>query len=310
MSPSTDNVIQSPAVLTSVPAGARLASRWRDYLYLTRLHRPIGIFLLLWPTLWALWIAAEGRPDPVVLLVLVLGTVLMRSAGCIINDFADRDFDPHVKRTRDRPLAARRISPYGALALFAALLLGSFVLVLQLNRLTIALSFIGAVLAVSYPFFKRFFPAPQFYLGVAFGWGVPMAWAAQAGSVERTAWVMLLAAIVWAAVYDTFYAMVDRDDDAQLGLRSTALLFGDMDRVIIGIMQLLMLFGLALVGRAEQLGGAYWAGLLCAAALFALQLWSTRGRDREACFQAFLNNHWVGLVIFAGIALDFWWRAA
>ncbi|MEZ5459055.1 MAG: 4-hydroxybenzoate octaprenyltransferase [Steroidobacteraceae bacterium] len=296
--------------MNSVPAGERLASRWRDYVYLTRLHRPIGIFLLLWPTLWALWIAADGRPDPVVLLVLVLGTVLMRSAGCIINDFADRDFDPHVKRTRDRPLAARRISPYGALLLFGALLLASFVLVLQLNRLTIALSFIGALLAVSYPFFKRFFPAPQFYLGVAFGWGVPMAWAAQSGAVARTAWVMLLAAIVWAAVYDTFYAMVDRDDDAQLGLRSTALLFGEMDRAIIGIMQLLMLFGLALVGRAEQLGGAYWAGLLCAGALFALQLWSTRDRDRDACFRAFLNNHWVGFVIFAGIALDFWQRTA
>jgi 4-hydroxybenzoate polyprenyltransferase len=297
------------AALTSVPADARLASRWRDYLYLTRLHRPIGIFLLLWPTLWALWIAADGRPDPGVLVVLVVGTVLMRSAGCIINDFADRDFDPHVKRTRDRPLAARRISPYGALALFAALLLGSLVLVLQLNSLTISLSFVGALLAISYPFFKRFFPAPQFYLGVAFGWGVPMAWAAQTGGIERTAWVLLLAAIVWAAVYDTFYAMVDRDDDARLGLRSTALLFGEMDRVVIGIMQALMLFGLALVGRAEQLGTAYWTGLGVAALLFALQLWSTRRRDRDACFQAFLNNHWVGFAIFTGIALDFWLRS-
>jgi 4-hydroxybenzoate polyprenyltransferase len=298
------------APLTSVPAEARLASRWRDYLYLTRLHRPTGIFLLLWPTLWALWLAADGRPDPLLLAVFVLGTVLMRSAGCIINDFADRDFDPYVKRTRDRPLAARRISPYGALALFGALLLASFLLVLQLNRLTIALSFAGAALAVSYPFFKRFFPAPQFYLGVAFGWGVPMAWAAQTGSVPRIAWVVMLAAIVWAAVYDTFYAMVDRDDDAPLGLRSTALLFGDMDRVMIGGMQALMLFGLVLVGRAERLGVAYWVGIGAAALLFALQLWSTRNRDREACFKAFLNNNWVGLAIFAGIAIDFWQREA
>ena len=298
------------APLTSVPVAPRLASRWRDYLYLTRLHRPIGIFLLLWPTLWALWLAADGRPDPLLLAVFVLGTVLMRSAGCIINDFADRDFDPHVKRTRDRPLAARRISPYGALVLFGVLLLASFLLVLQLNTLTIALSFVGAALAISYPFFKRFFPAPQFYLGVAFGWGVPMAWAAQTGSVPRIAWVVLLAAIVWAAVYDTFYAMVDRDDDAQLGLRSTALLFGDMDRVVIGGMQALMLFGLVLVGREERLGIAYWAGLAIAALLFALQLWSTRNRDREACFKAFLNNHWVGFAIFAGIATDFWLREA
>jgi 4-hydroxybenzoate polyprenyltransferase len=291
--------------ITSVPEAPRLASRWRDFVYLTRLHRPIGIFLLLWPTLWALWLASDGVPDMLPLVVFVLGTVLMRSAGCVINDFADRDFDPHVKRTRDRPLAARRLSPYDALTLFALLCIAAFVLVLQLNALAIQLSFIGAALTVSYPFFKRFFPAPQFYLGVAFGWGVPMAWAAQTGGIARTGWLLLLVAIVWAAIYDTYYAMVDRDDDVVLGLRSTAILFGDMDRVIIGVMQGIMLFGLALAGRAEQLGTPYWLGLAAAALLFVWQQWSTRERARDACFRAFLNNHWVGLAVFAGIAADF-----
>jgi 4-hydroxybenzoate polyprenyltransferase len=298
--------VSTPAPpLTSVPTEPRLTRRWLDYLYLTRLHRPIGIFLLLWPTLWALWLAADGLPDPFILGIFVAGTVLMRSAGCIINDLADRDFDPHVRRTRDRPLAARRVSPYEALALFGVLTGLSFLLVLQLNALTVLLSFVGAALAVSYPFFKRFFPAPQFYLGVAFGWGIPMAWAAQTGSVSRTGWLLLLVSIVWAAIYDTWYAMVDRDDDATLGLRSTALLFGEMDRVVIGVMQAMMLFGLALAGRSAQLGAAYWAGLAAAALLFAWQQWSTRGRDRDACFRAFLNNHWVGLAVFAGIAADF-----
>lgn len=290
--------------LTSVPPEARLTRRWLDFVYLTRLHRPIGIFLLLWPTLWALWLAADGLPSLRLLAIFVVGTVLMRSAGCIINDFADRDFDPYVRRTRDRPLAARRVSPFEALALFGLLCVLAFVLVLQLNALTILLSFVGAALAVSYPFFKRFFPAPQFYLGVAFGWGIPMAWAAQTGGVPRTAWLLLLVSIVWAAIYDTWYAMVDRDDDAALGLRSTALLFGDMDRPIIGVMQAMMLFGLSLAGRQEQLGTPYWASLGVVAVLFAWQQWSTRGRDRDACFRAFLNNHWVGLTVFVGIAAD------
>lgn len=291
--------------LTSVPLEARLIRRGLDYVYLTRLHRPIGIFLLLWPTLWALWLAADGVPAPLTLIVFVVGTVLMRSAGCIINDFADRDFDPHVRRTRDRPLAARRVSPYEALGLFAALSGLAFLLVLQLNALTVMLSFVGAALAISYPFFKRFFPAPQFYLGVAFGWGIPMAFAAETGEVPRTGWLLLLVSIVWAAIYDTWYAMVDRDDDAALGLRSTALLFGEMDRAIVGVMQAMMLLGLALAGHSERLGAPYWAALGAVALLFAWQQCSTRRRDRDACFRAFLNNHWVGLAVFAGIATDF-----
>ncbi len=280
----------------------------RDYAFLMRLHRPIGIWLLMWPMLWALWLAAGGLPDLRVLVVMLAGTVLMRSAGCIINDFADRDFDPHVRRTRDRPLAARRIAPQSALLLFAALIAGSFLLVLQLDRYTILLSFVGAGLAITYPFFKRFFPAPQFYLGVAFGWAVPMAFAAQTGSIPRLGWLLLLIAILWAAIYDTLYAMVDRDDDVALGLKSTALLFGDMDRVIIGAMQGLMLFGRVLVGRTAQLGSAYWLSLIGVVALFAYQQWLAKDRDRDRCFRAFLNNHYVGMLIFVGIAVDLWPR--
>lgn len=281
-------------------------SELRDYAYLMRLHRPIGIWLLMWPMLWALWLAAGGLPDLRVLVVMLAGTVLMRSAGCVINDFADRDFDPHVRRTRDRPLAARRIAPQSALLLFAALIAASFLLVLQLDRYTILLSFVGAGLAISYPFFKRFFPAPQFYLGVAFGWAVPMAFAAQTGSIPRLGWLLLLIAILWAAIYDTLYAMVDRDDDAALGLKSTALLFGDMGRVIIGAMQGLMLFGLVLVGRSAQLGTPYWLSLVGVALLFAYQQWLAKDRDRDRCFRAFLNNHYVGMAIFIGIAADLW----
>ena len=278
----------------------------RDYAYLMRLHRPIGIWLLMWPMLWALWLAAGGLPDLRVLVIMLAGTVLMRSAGCIINDFADRDFDPHVRRTRDRPLAARRIAPQSALLLFAALIAAAFLLVLQLDRFTILLSFAGAGLAISYPFFKRFFPAPQFYLGVAFGWAVPMAFAAQTGSIPRLGWLLLLIAILWAAIYDTLYAMVDRDDDVALGLKSTALLFGDMDRVMIAAMQGLMLFGLVLVGRNAQLGNWYWSSLVVAAALFAYQQWLAKDRDRDRCFRAFLNNHYVGMAIFIGIAAELW----
>lgn len=280
----------------------------RDYAYLMRLHRPIGIWLLMWPMLWALWLAAGGLPDLRVLIVMLAGTVLMRSAGCIINDFADRDFDPHVRRTRDRPLAARRIAPQSALLLFAALIAASFLLVLQLDRYTILLSFVGAGLAISYPFFKRFFPAPQFYLGVAFGWAVPMAFAAQTGSIPRLGWLLLMIAILWAAIYDTLYAMVDRDDDVALGLESTALLFGEMDRVIIGAMQALMLFGLVLVGRSAQLGTTYWLSLVGVALLFGYQQWLAKDRDRDRCFRAFLNNHYVGMLVFIGIAADLWPR--
>lgn len=298
------------------PSGpARGELRWRrlrrslhEYALLTRLHRPIGTLLLLWPALWALWLAAGGVPDLGLLAIFLVGTVLMRSAGCVINDFADRDFDPHVARTRDRPLAARRVSPYEALALFGVLMLGAFLLALQLDPLTFRMSFVGAALAASYPFFKRFFPAPQLYLGIAFGWAVPMAFAAQAGSVSRLGWLVFLVTVLWAGIYDTLYAMVDRDDDRRIGIRSTALLFGDMDRVAIGLMQAIMIGGLVLIGRSAELGTAYTAGVVTAAGLFAWQQWQVRGRSREACFAAFLNNNYVGLAVFLGIAADYAWR--
>jgi 4-hydroxybenzoate polyprenyltransferase len=283
----------------------RLRRRLREYALLTRLHRPIGTLLLLWPVLWALWIAADGLPDLRILALFVAGTLLTRSAGCVINDFADRDFDPHVRRTRDRPLAARRVSPYEALGLFAVLMLAAFALVLQLDLRTVQLSLIAAVLAASYPFFKRFFPAPQLYLGIAFGWGVPMAFTAQVGTVPRVGWLLFLIAIIWAGIYDTLYAMVDRDDDRQIGIRSTALLFGDMDRVAIGVMQLIMLWGLALVGTGMGFGRAYWAGLCVAALLFGWQQWLARRRDGPGCFAAFLNNNYVGFAVFIGIAAEY-----
>jgi 4-hydroxybenzoate polyprenyltransferase len=283
----------------------RLRRRLHEYALLTRLHRPIGTLLLLWPVLWALWIAADGIPDFRILAIFVAGTVLTRSAGCVINDFADRDFDPFVRRTRDRPLAARRVSPYEALGLFVALMVAAFVLVLQLDLFTVQLSVVAAVLAATYPFFKRFFPAPQLYLGMAFGWGVPMAFAAQVGTVPRVGWLLFLITVLWAGIYDTLYAMVDRHDDRAIGIRSTALLFGDMDRVAIGVMQLIMLWGLALVGQGMGFGRAYWAGLGVAALLFAWQQWLARGRDGPGCFRAFLNNNYVGFALFVGIAAEY-----
>ena len=302
----------SQAAPASTPAPARADLRWRrlrrslhEYALLTRLHRPIGTLLLLWPALWALWLAAGGIPDLGLLAIFLAGTLLMRSAGCVINDFADRDFDPHVARTRDRPLAARRVSPYEALGLFGALMLAAFLLALQLDPLTFRLSFVGAALAASYPFFKRFFPAPQLYLGIAFGWAVPMAFAAQAGSIPRLGWLVFLVTVLWAGIYDTLYAMVDRDDDRRIGIRSTALLFGDMDRVAIGVMQAIMIGGLVLIGRSAELGAAYAVGVVVAAGLFTWQQWQVRGRARDACFAAFLNNNYVGFAVFLGIAADY-----
>lgn len=292
------------------PTPARLRARallrrLREYGLLMRVHRPVGTWLLLWPTVWALWLASDGAPDLRIVAIFVLGTFLMRSAGCVINDFADRDFDPFVKRTRDRPLAARRMSPYEALGLFGVLILAAFLLVLQLDWFTVQLSFVGAALAVSYPFFKRFFPAPQIYLGAAFGWGVPMAWAALTGGIPQAAWLLFIIVIVWATIYDTLYAMVDRDDDLALGVKSTALLFGDMDRAIIGALQLMMLWGLWLLGRAEGFGAAYGLALVTVAGLFAWQQWLARDRDRDACFRAFVNNQHVGLVVFVGILAEY-----
>ncbi len=297
----------------ATPAAPDAASlRWRrlrrslhEYGLLTRLNRPIGILLLLWPVLWALWIAAGGVPDLKLLVIFVAGTVLTRSAGCVINDFADRDFDPHVRRTRDRPLAARRVSPYEALALFAVLMLAALVLVLQLDGLTIRLSLVAAGLAISYPFVKRFFPAPQLYLGIAFGWGVPMAFAATTGGIPKVGWLVFLVTVLWAGIYDTLYAMVDRDDDLLIGIRSTAILFGDMDRVAIGIMQLVMVWGLVLVGQNLDFSLPYYAGVVAAALLFGWQQWLARDRSRDQCFRAFLNNNYVGLALFLGIAGEY-----
>ena len=280
-----------------------LRRRLREYVLLTRLDRPIGILLLLWPVLWALWLASDGLPEPKLLLIFLLGTVLTRSAGCIVNDLADRDFDPHVSRTHARPLAARRITPYEAVVVFVVLSLLAFALVWQLDARTIALSVIAIGLMVSYPLFKRFFPAPQAYLGIAFGWGVPMAYMATQGTIPLEGWLLFVAAAVWALIYDTFYAMVDRPDDLKLGLKSTAILFGKADLAIIALCQFAMLALLVGIGLRRGLGAVYFIGLIGAAALFARQLWTSRQREPGACFRAFLNNNYVGLVIFIGIAI-------
>ena len=279
--------------------------RLHQYALLMRLHKPIGILLLLWPTLWAVWIAAAGHPDTRVLVVFVLGVVLMRSAGCVINDYADRNIDPHVRRTRERPIAAGRVTPREALVLFAVLCLVAFMLVLLMNRLTILLSLIGVLLAATYPFTKRYTHLPQVYLGAAFGWAVPMVFAAQTGAVPAIAWLIFIANVLWATVYDTMYAMVDREDDLRIGVKSTAILFGAADRLLIGLLQVLLMACLAWVGMRAGLGAMYYAGL-AAAAVFALyQQYLIRARQPERCFQAFLNNNWFGATVFAGIAAHY-----
>jgi 4-hydroxybenzoate polyprenyltransferase len=285
-------------------ASMRITERLREYALLMRLHRPIGILLLAWPTLWALWLAGGGRPPAGVLAVFVLGVVLMRSAGCVINDYADRGFDPHVERTRDRPLAAGRVAPREALALFAALALLAFALVLTLNRLTIWLSVAGALLAASYPFLKRWTHLPQFYLGAAFGWGIPMAFAAVTGAVPGLAWLVFAANVCWAVAYDTAYAMVDRDDDLRIGVKSTAILFGTYDRLLVGVFHAATLALLAAAGMVAGLGLAYYVGLAAAAGFAAWQQWLIRRRERAGCFRAFLNNNWFGLAVFAGLVAD------
>lgn len=289
-------------------AAVALGRTLHEYAMLMRLHRPIGLWLLGWPALWALWIAGNGRPDQRVFVLFMLGVLVTRSAGCIINDYADRDFDPHVRRTADRPLAAGRVSPAEALALFVALGLVGVALALQLEPLTQLYAVAAAVLTVTYPFLKRFMHLPQFYLGVTFGWSVPMAFAELQGSVPRLGWLLFCAIVPWAAVYDTMYAMVDRDDDRELGLKSTALLFGDMDRVFIGAMQAMVLFALWLVGREAGLGLWYQGSLGAGACVFVYEQWLIRGREPVRCFQAFNNNHYFGLVVFIGIALDHLFR--
>ena len=282
-------------------AGRRLVDSAR----LMRLHKPIGIGLLLWPLLWALWIATRGHPPLKILVIFVAGTVVMRSAGCVINDFADRDIDPHVKRTRDRPLAARRLSPYEALGLFLALLLLALWLVTRLDAKTLHYAYVGAALTATYPFMKRFFPLPQLYLGAAFGWAIPMVFVATLGAVPRVGWLLFVVAVLWAGVYDTIYAMVDRDDDLKLDVRSSAILFGDMDRAIIGGMQAMVLLGLVSAGRLMALRWPFWLGLAVGALLFVYQQWLIRKRERDPCFKAFLNNNWFGLVVFAGVVATY-----
>jgi 4-hydroxybenzoate polyprenyltransferase len=284
----------------------RSRSRLRDYALLVRLDRPIGILLLLWPTLWALWIAGEGRPDGTVLLIFVLGVILMRSAGCAINDYADRDFDPHVRRTRERPVAAGRVAPWEAVLVAAALAFVAFMLVvIFLDWLTIRLAVVGGFLAASYPFLKRWTSLPQFYLGAAFGWSVPMAFAAQTGAVPVTAWLIFAAVVLWAVAYDTMYAMVDREDDLRIGVKSTAILFGRADRAVIGLCQAGMIGLMALVGERAALGSWYAAGLVAAVSLALWQQYLIRSREPAACFRAFLNNNALGLAIFCGIAADY-----
>ncbi len=285
-----------------------IQERLHQYYLLTRLNRPIGIFLLLWPALWALWIAGNGRPDFLVLMVFVLGVVLMRSAGCVINDYADRDIDPHVVRTRERPMAAGRVSSKEALALFGVLCLVAFGLVLLMNNLTIMLSVVGVVLAIIYPFMKRYTHLPQVFLGMAFGWAVPMVFAAQTGAVPQVAWLLFVATVLWATAYDTMYAMVDRPDDIRIGVKSTAILFGEADRPLIGVIQLLFLVAMLLVGRQLEMGSFYYGGLLVAAGFGAYQQYLIRDREATTCFKAFLNNNWFGAAIFCGIVLNYIYR--
>jgi 4-hydroxybenzoate polyprenyltransferase len=286
-------------------AGSVNREKLTQYILLTRLNRPIGIYLLLWPTLVALWIAAPGTPNLDVLFVFVAGVVLMRSAGCVINDYADRGIDPHVKRTSTRPIATGKVSPREAIALFIVLCLIAFLLVLLMNRLTIYLSLGGVLLAAIYPFMKRYTYLPQVFLGAAFAWAIPMAFAAQSNAVPADAWILFLATVLWATAYDTMYAMVDRDDDIRIGVKSTAILFGDLDRIIIAIIQMMIFVAMIMLGQKLELGVYYYTGLALAAALAGYQQYLIRTRKREACLKAFLNNHWFGLVIFAGVVFDY-----
>lgn len=289
-------------VRQGIPAAA---TRFGHYVRLMRVDRPIGTFLLLWPTLWALWLSGEGRPDAFVFVIFLTGVFVMRAAGCVINDFADRHIDGHVKRTRDRPLATGAIRPWEAIVLFIILVGAAFALVLTMNELTIKLAFVGAFLAASYPFMKRYTYLPQAYLGIAFGWAAPMVWAAQTGSVPELAWLVFIAVILWALAYDTIYGMVDRDDDLKIGVKSAAILFGELDRLIIGLIQLALLLTLYLIGQQAELGMTYLVGLAFAAANILWQQILIFRRRRDDCFQAFLSNNWFGLFVFAGILLDY-----
>jgi len=277
----------------------------RNYGKLMRIDKPIGIWLLLWPTLWALWLASEGHPHQGLFVVFILGVFVMRSAGCVLNDYVDRKIDPYVERTRTRPIASGAVAPGEALILFVALSLIAIGLATMLNRPARLLAIVAAGLTIAYPFIKRFVSIPQFVLGTAFGWAIPMAFAAQTGQTPQLAWLVFGAAVIWAVIYDTFYAMVDREDDRKLGIKSTALLFGDVDLFVIAGLQILMLSALVFIGLLAELGLWYYLSVAGAAGLMAYHQWLARDRQPAGCFAAFLHNHNIGLVIFIGIVLNY-----
>ena len=300
-----DTVNTSVKKKQAIRLGPAFMTQLRNYVELMRLNKPIGIWLLLWPTLWALWLAGEGHPDPGVFIVFVVGVIVMRSAGCVLNDFADRNIDPYVERTRARPVASGAVAPAEALTLFVALALVAVGLAAMLNRPAQVLAVIAAGLTVVYPFIKRFVSIPQFVLGAAFGWAVPMAFAAQTGEAAQLGWLVFGTALVWAVIYDTFYAMVDREDDLKVGVKSTAILFGDADLFVIGGLQLLMLAALGFIGDMAGLGPWYFGSVGIAAILMGYHQWLARERKPAACFSAFLHNHYIGMIIFIGIVLHY-----
>ena len=280
-------------------------NKFKQYLLLIRLNRPIGIFLLLWPTLWGLWIASEGFPNTKILVVFLFGVFLMRSAGCILNDIIDKDFDKFVTRTQNRPLASDKLSSIEAFIVAISLIFIAFLLVLTTNTLTVQLSFVAIILAGTYPFLKRHTYLPQFFLGLTFGWSIPMAFAATTNSIPKIAWLLLIANILWAVVYDTIYAMIDREDDLKIGIKSTAILFDDADRFIIGLIQSLVLIALIVIGQQASLNTIYYFSLIIGGCLFLYQLYLIRNRDPKKCMQAFLNNNWFGLVVFIGLFINY-----
>ncbi|WP_414649246.1 4-hydroxybenzoate octaprenyltransferase [Dyella sp.] len=285
------------------PLPPQLREKAHDYLVLTRMDRPVGALLLLWPTWWALWLAAGDFPPWSTLIIFTLGVFAMRAAGCAINDYADRKLDPQVARTAGRPIASGRVTPREALGVFGALLAFAFVLVLFTNALTIKLSFAGAALAALYPFTKRYTYMPQVVLGAAFGWAIPMAFAAVTNHVPPLGWLLFLGNILWSVIYDTEYAMVDRDEDIRAGAKSTAILFGDADLPILAILMATFELTMLFVGQRAALGWPYWLALAGSAALFGYQLWRIRSRDRDACLAAFRHNNWLGLTLWAGLVL-------
>lgn len=283
----------------------RYFPRWFDWVQLTRIDKPVGSYLLLWPTLWALWIAGEGHPSLANTCIFVLGVFLMRSAGCVINDFADRDIDGHVKRTHTRPLATGKITAKEALITFAILIIVAFVLVLFTNQFTVLLSFGGLALASLYPFMKRHTHLPQVVLGAAFSWAIPMAFAAQSNELPAVVWLLYIANLSWTVAYDTVYAMVDRDDDIKIGVKSTAVLFGDMDIVMVATLKGIAVFALLLAGSQLELSWPYYLALMAGAALLSWQVWNIRSRERDICFATFRQSHWFGLIIWLGLALHY-----